>query len=357
MQLLPARAHVNIERIGQSEVQDHSQAFRMALRQLTDGQLQTRIVACGHRVVHGGSRFMQPVLIDDLVVETVSELSRIAPLHNPGGLLGIEAARSELPEVPHVAVFDTAFHATLPAQSYLTGLPWRYYAEEGIRNYGFHGTNHDYVTRRAAELLGRRRQELRIVSLHLGNGASAAAVKFGKSWDTSMGFTPLAGLLMGTRTGDLDPGIILHLLADGLDQSELQELLNRQSGLKGLSGRSNDMRDLRAAAAAGDERSRHAIDVYTHRVRKAIGAGAAAMEGLDAIVFTAGVGENDSQLREDILMGMEWLGVQLSRERNLAGETVITRAGSPVTALVIPADEELMIALQTLEVLRTGEAQ
>lgn len=356
MQLLPSRSHVTIERIGESRVSDHGQAFRSALESLQQAQPAARVVACGHRMVHGGQEFMEPVVIDERVLETVRKLADLAPLHNPAGIKGIEAARSELPRVPHVAVFDTAFHSTLPPQSYLTGLPWRYFAEEGIRNYGFHGTNHDYVTMQAARVLRRPREELRLVSLHLGNGASAAAVRYGRSYDTSMGFTPLAGLLMGTRTGDLDPGIILHLLDRGMDHAELENLLNRESGLKGLSGRSNDMRDLRQAAAAGDERSAHAIAVYTHRVRKAIGAEAAAMEGLDGIVFTAGIGQNDSQLREDILDGMEWLGVRLDRERNRRGETIITSDDSKVAALVIAADEELMIALKTLAVLEWSEA-
>ncbi len=355
MELLPQRLKVTIERIG-GTVPDHTAAFRLALGQLLEQAPDVRIVACGHRIVHGGEEFREPVLIDDQVIRTVNLLAAIAPLHNPPGVQGVLAAQQELPGVPHVAVFDTAFHATLPARSFLTGLPWEYYEEKGIRNYGFHGTNHDHVTRKAAELLGRPREDLRIVSLHLGNGASAAAVSGGRSVDTSMGFTPLAGLMMGTRTGDLDPGIILHLLAGGMTQAELSELLNRRSGLKGLSGRTNDMRDLRQAAEAGDERSRHAIDVYVHRIRKAIGAEAAAMDGLDAIVFTGGVGENDSLVREEILNGMEWLGVRLDEELNRTGEGIITAAGSPVAALVVTADEEGLIARHTVQVARTVSA-
>lgn len=360
MQLLPARLHVTAERIGepaadgQPAVRDHAEAFLINLEKLRAQAPGVRIIAVGHRVVHGGEDFREPVLIDARVTETVERLSRIAPLHNPPGLAGIRAARQVLPDVPHVAVFDTAFHATLPPESYLTGLPLEFYEEHGIRNYGFHGTNHDHVTREAARLLGRPREELRLVSLHLGNGASAAAVRYGESFDTSMGFTPLAGLLMGTRTGDLDPGIVLHLLQGGMDHAELSELLNRRSGLKGLSGRTNDMRDLRQAAMAGDRRSRQAIDVYVHRIRKAIGAEAAVMDGLDAVIFTGGVGENDSMVRAEALRGMEWLGLELDHENNRRNETVISAVGSRVAALVIPADEEGLIARQTLEVARTA---
>lgn len=355
MELLPQRLKVTVERIG-GPVPDHTAAFRLALGRLFGQAPDIRIVACGHRIVHGGEEFREPVLIDGQVIRTVTLLAAIAPLHNPPGLEGVLAAQQQLPDVPHVAVFDTAFHSTLPARSFLTGLPWEYYEEKGIRNYGFHGTNHDHVTRKAADLLGRPRESLRIVSLHLGNGASAAAVSGGRSVDTSMGFTPLAGLVMGTRTGDLDPGIILHLLNEGMTPAELSELLNRRSGLKGLSGRTNDMRDLRRAAEAGDARSRHAIDVYVHRIRKAIGAEAAAMDGLDAIVFTGGVGENDSLVREEILNGMEWLGVRLDEELNRTGKGIITAADSPVAALVVMADEEGLIARQTVQVARTASA-
>lgn len=356
MQLVPERVHVNIERIG-TAVRDHGEAFRLALPRLRQQAQGATIVACGHRVVHGGEQFRESVVIDEKVLATVIRLGSIAPLHNPPGVEGIRAARQALPDIPHVAVFDTAFHAGLEPRSFLTGLPWEYYEQKGIRNYGFHGTNHDHVTRQAAEILGRPREELRLVSLHLGNGASAAAIKGGRSVDTSMGFTPLAGLLMGTRTGDLDPGIILHLLSEGMQLAELTELLNRQSGLKGLSGRTNDMRDLRSAAVAGDVRSRHAIDVYVHRIRKAIGAEAAVMDGLDAIIFTGGVGENDSRVREEILKGMEWLGVELDPELNRSHSSIITKAGSAVTVLVVAADEEGLIASETVRVARDAGAK
>lgn len=358
LQLLPQRIAAQVERIGEAgpagngAVKNHSQAFRLGLERLRAASGGLTPVAVGHRVVHGGERFREPVLIDEAVLDAVRELGRIAPLHNPAGLQAIEAARLALPAVPHVAVFDTAFHATLPEQSFLTGLPWSFYEEQGIRNYGFHGSNHDYVTRRAAEVLGRPRESLRLVSLHLGNGASAAAVRWGRSFDTSMGFTPLAGLLMGTRTGDLDPGIILHLLRSGMDGEQLTRLLNHESGLKGLSGISNDLRDIRTAAAEGNHRARAALDVYTIRIIKAIGAEAAAMGGVDAIIFTGGAGENDRQLRADVLSGMAWLGVELDSEANTDNATVISTAGSAVSALVIPADEEGLIASQVLGVVR-----
>lgn len=357
LQFVPQRIGVHIERIGAAGgVADHREAFRKGLAQLKEASGGLTPVAVGHRVVHGGDRFREPTLITETVLDAVGELSRIAPLHNPAGLQAIAAAREELPDVPHVGVFDTAFHATMPEQSYLTGLPWSYYEEQGIRNYGFHGTNHDYVTQKAAELLGRPRSELKLISLHLGNGASAAAVRFGRSFDTSMGFTPLAGLLMGSRTGDLDPGIILHLLRGGMEAEELAVLLNRESGLKGLSGISNDLRDIRAAAAAGNHRARAALGVYTLRIIKATGAEAAAMEGVDAIIFTGGAGENDTQLRADVLGGMGWLGVELDRAANAANAAVINTPASRVKALVIPADEEGLIARQVLGVTRTEAA-
>ncbi len=359
MQLVPQRLHVVVERIGDAHnatVRDHSEAFRLALTRLREQAPEVSLVACGHRVVHGGEDFREPTLINPQVIATVARLSRIAPLHNPAGLAGIQAALEALPDIPHVAVFDTAFHATLPPESYVTGLPYEYYTEQGIRNYGFHGTNHDHVTRRAAAVLERPREELRIVSLHLGNGASAAAVLNARSHDTSMGFTPLAGLLMGTRTGDLDPGILLHLLRGGMDTEELDRLLNRESGLKGISGRSNDMRDLRQAATAGDERARLAISVYVTRVKKAVGALTAAMDGLDALVFTGGIGENDVLIREEILNGMEWLGVRLDEARNRSGGPLVSAADSKVSVLVIAADEEGLIAAQSLSVARQEAA-
>lgn len=365
MQLLPGGAAAMVERIGSppgilvlqgepaiefpSGVPDHTRAFQLALEALERVVPEGRIAACGHRVVHGGEAYSAPVLIDDDVLAELERLSRLAPLHNPAGIAGIRAALATLPGVPQVAVFDTAFHATLPPRAFLTGLPRSYYEQRGIRNYGFHGTNHDWVTRRGADVMGRPREELKMVSLHLGNGSSACAVDRGRSIDSSMGFTPLAGLLMGTRPGDLDPGVILYLLEEGMELGELTHLLNRESGLKGLSGVSHDMRDVRAAARAGNADALQALEVYSYRIRKAVGTCAAAMEGLDAIVFTGGIGENDAQLREEVLTGLAWLGATLDEGANLAAGPVITTGDSRVTALVVPADEAAMIAAQTAE--------
>lgn len=366
VKLLPQDVALTVERIGGESVirgdlpaplheplARHEQALSRCLEILagTAGAADLRIAAVGHRVVHGGERYTEPVLIDDRVVRVIERLAQLAPLHNPANLEGIAAARHRLPDVPHVAVFDTAFHATLPPHAYLTGLPRESYERDGIRNYGFHGTSHDYVTRRAAELLGRAREELRLVSLHLGNGASGTAVLHGRSVDTTMGFTPLAGLLMGTRCGDLDPGIILHLLRGGMGVDELDTLLNRRSGLLGVSAVSNDLRDVRRAAAAGDAGARQALAVFTYRIRKTIGAYAAAMGGLDGVVFTAGIGENDPATRAESLAGLEHLGLHLDPELNRAGGPIITTPDSPAAALVVPTDEEALIADATRAVV------
>jgi acetate kinase len=317
---------------------------------LTDAELHgVRVV--GHRVVHGGERYHGAVPIDHDVEATIEELGALAPLHNPANLIGIRAARRLLPEAVHVAVFDTAFHAMLPPEAFLFGLPYELYADSGIRRYGFHGPSHDFVTRRAAEIMGRDRGDLRLVSLHLGNGASAAAVCRGESLDTTMGFTPLDGLLMGTRCGDLDPGVVLHLLRSGRSLDEVDEMLNRESGLRGLSGVSNDMRDVRRAASHGDVRAQRALAVFGYRVRKAIGAFAAAMGGLDGIVFTGGIGENDAATRRESLAGLEWFGVRIDDRANDAGETVVHAADSDVAVLVVGTDEERMIAEQSNAVL------
>ena len=304
----------------------------------------------GHRVVHGGMRFSKPVRIDEQVESIVEELAALAPLHNPANLEGIRAARALLPDVPQVAVFDTAFHAGMPARAFLFGLPAELYREQRIRRYGFHGTSHDYVTERAAELLGRPRQALKLVSLHLGNGASAAAVDGGRSIDTSMGFTPLDGLLMGTRSGAVDPGVLLHLLRGGMALDELDDLLNRRSGLLGLSGVSNDMRDVRAAADRGDADARAAVEVFSYRIAKTIGAYAAAMGGLDGIVFTGGIGENDARVRAESVASLGFLGVRLDPARNAAHGPRIGAEGAPVEVLVVPTDEERRIADATRRV-------
>lgn len=328
-----------------------AQALAFALDRLKEqvGYAEPGVV--GHRVVHGGIRYRSPTLVDDEVEEGIEQLTRLAPLHNPANLEALRAARAMLPAARHVAVFDTAFHATLPRWAYLYGLPLDYAEGHGLRRYGFHGTSHDYVTRMAAHLLDRPLTDMKIVSLHLGNGASATAVSAGKSVDTSMGFTPLEGLLMGTRCGDIDPGLVIHLLRTGKSVDELDELLNRGSGLKGVSGVSHDMRDVRAAAAAGNEAAAAALELFSYRIKKVIGAYAAAMGGIDAVVFTGGIGENDPATRDEALRGLEFLGIVLDDAGNSAGNGVISAAGSRVAVMVINTDEEALIAADAREVV------
>ena len=325
-------------------VATQTQAMAFALEHLLSrsGQPEPRIV--GHRVVHGGTEFRQPTLVDDAVEAAIDRLARLAPLHNPANLEALRAARTLLPDADHVAVFDTAFHASLPRRAYLYGLPLSYAHEQGIRRYGFHGTSHEYVTARAADLLGRPLSELRLVSLHLGNGASAAAVASGASVDTSMGFTPLEGLLMGTRSGDIDPGVLIHLLRSGTGVDELDRLLNHGSGLKGVSTVSNDMRDVRAAARSGSEAAQAALELFTYRIRKTIGAYAAAMGGLDGVVFTGGIGENDVATRAEALEGLAFMGIELDAKRNASGASIVTTEASSVAVMVIRTDEEALIA-------------
>lgn len=349
---------VTVERIGPSAtwrgdatlppapaMRDHASALRAVLEVLDRRAPLDRIAAVGHRVVHGGERYAAPVVIDDTVVADVRALAHLAPLHNPANLAALEAARAQLPQVPHVAVFDTAFHATLSPASFRYAVPESWYREHGIRRYGFHGPSHDGVTRRAATLLGRPREALRIVSLHLGNGASAAAVDRGRSVETSMGFTPLDGLVMGTRPGQIDPGVLLHMLRAGMAPSELERVLNHESGLKGLSGgRSNDVRDLRSAEAAGDAGAAFALEVFAYRVRTALGACVFAMGGVDAIVFTGGIGEHDPATRAAALRGLDDLGIAVDPERNARHGPVISPDGTAVTVVVVATDEDGMIA-------------
>ncbi len=364
VKLLPQALSLLVERIGgdvniktnfaeltAKGIDNHESAFKVCLEALAQELPLEKITAVGHRVVHGGERFSQPTLITTEVLASIAELSSLAPLHNPPNLEGIHAARSLLSGIPQVAVFDTAFHSSLPPQAYLYGLPRALYSQQGIRRYGFHGSSHDYVTRRAAEYLTRPREDLKLVSLHLGNGASAAAVSAGKSVDTSMGLTPVAGLLMGTRSGDVDPGILLHLLRSGMTVNELDTLLNKRSGLLGLSGISNDMRDIWQAAAEGNGHAREALEVFCYRIRKIIGEYAAAMGGLDAVIFTAGIGENDPEARALTLKGLEFLGLQLDPDKNNSREIEISKPESRVKILVIPTDEERMIAEATLQAM------
>ena len=356
VKLLPQNFSLLVERIGGESkvkasfatienalIKTHDEALRVCLEALSSQLDLNDVQLVAHRVVHGGERYNTPVVLDDAVITDIENLSNLAPLHNPANLEGIRAARNLLPRATHVAVFDTAFHATLPAKAFLYGLPRKFY-ERGIRKYGFHGTSHDYVTRQAATVLGKSREELKIISLHLGNGASVAGVNYGKSVDTTMGLTPLDGLLMGTRTGELDPGVLLHLLRNGSGLSDLDAILNKQSGLLGLSEVSNDMRDVRQAATSGNVQAKEALEVFCYRITKVIGSYAAAMGGLDAVVFTGGIGENDAQTRAESLEGLGFLGIELDATRNQANETVISTDSSRVKVLVIATNEEAMMA-------------
>jgi acetate kinase len=346
-----------VDRIGVpgSPVPDHGAALATALEGL-DGE---SIDAVGHRVVHGGTVFVEATIIDDAVEAEIERLAVLAPLHNPPGLLGIRAARAALPFVPHVAVFDTAFHATLPPAAYTYAIDAAVASRHGVRRYGFHGTSYRYVTRRAAEVLGRPIEELRLVVLHLGNGASAAAVAGGRSVNTSMGMTPLEGLVMGTRSGDLDPAVLVHLQrVAGFDAAALDDLLNRSSGLKGLGGHS-DMRDLIAAIDAGDHAAALALEVYVQRVQRYIAAYAADLGGIDALVFTAGVGENSPLVRARAVERLGFLGIAVDDGLNTARSAdprVISPSGSAIAVLVIPTNEELQIAREAVAVI-SGESR
>jgi acetate kinase len=356
--------------IEDAPLRDHRAAVDWVLRWIVSSASEIDAVrsisdihAVGHRVVHGGERFQQSVRIDADVLSGIEECVELAPLHNPANLKGIRAARAILGEgVPDVAVFDTAFHATLPEVCYLYGLPYQYYRRFKLRRYGFHGTSHRYVAYRYRKLRGIPREQVNIVTLHLGNGCSACAIRGGNSYDTSMGFTPLEGLLMGTRSGDLDASVVEYLCEkEGISLQEVTALLNRQSGLLGVSGLTADMRDLLAEEAEhGDRRARLAIDIFCHRVRKYIGAYVAVLGGADAIVFSGGIGENAPQVRARICAGLECLGLELDVERNGAlydGRSgPLTREGSRLAAWVIPTDEELLIARDTARVVHGARA-
>jgi len=317
------------------------------------------IEAVGHRVVHGGERFQHSILVDDKVRRGLEDLIEIAPLHNPSNLRGIAAARGVLgPDVPQVAVFDTAFHHSLPETAYLYAIPYQLYRRYGVRRYGFHGTSHRYVAYRYRQLTGRSREQTKIITFHLGNGASACAIVGGQSVDTSMGFTPLEGLVMGTRSGDVDPAILDYVGAkEGMSMRELDVMLNKQSGLLGISGLTSDMRELIAEAEEkGDRRARLAIEIFCQRVKKYLGAYLAEMNGADAIVFTGGIGEHAVEIRRRICAGLDWLGIQLDDERNAkATECRIDREGSRVELWVIPTDEELLIARDAWRVVTGAE--
>ena len=346
----------------QQDMKDHTDAIRMVLDALVDPEIgviksMSEIDAVGHRVVHGGEKFSSSVLLTDDVLKTLDELSELAPLHNPANLMGINACRAIMPDAPMVGVFDTAFHQTMPQEAFLYGLPYEDYKELMIRRYGFHGTSHAYVSGRAAEKLNMPKEESRIITCHLGNGSSITAVKGGKSIDTSMGFTPLEGLVMGTRSGDIDPAIVTYMReVENLDQGVANEILNKKSGVLGISGVSSDFRDLERAVEEGNERALLALKVFAHKVRFYIGAYIAEMNGCDAIVFTAGVGENDMGMRDIICNDLGNLGIKLDvvKNRVRGKETIISRDDSKVKIILIPTNEELMIARDTYQIV-TGK--
>jgi acetate kinase len=337
------------------EIVDHTSAIEYILAVLLSrnhGVINDKsdIHAIGHRVVHGGETFTNSVLITEDVIKTLRENIELAPLHNPHNLRGIAACEVNLPGVPQVAVFDTSFHQKMPKKAYLYGLPYSLYSQYKIRRYGFHGTSHRYVAARAAAFLGRDAGELKIVTCHLGNGCSMAAVDRGTSVDTTMGFTPLEGLLMGTRSGDIDPSVILFVMGkEGLSLGEANTLLNKHSGLQGISGVSSDMREIVTEMKNGDKKATYAFDVFTYRVRKYIGAYAAAMGGIDAVVFTGGIGENSTEVRTASCAGLDFLGITVDEELNSSKEKEknISKAGTRAAVLVIPTNEELVIAMDT----------
>ncbi|MCB9209077.1 MAG: acetate kinase [Ignavibacteriales bacterium] len=341
------------------EILDHSIAMEYVIAVLLSpnhGVITDRkeIEAVGHRVVHGGETFSGSVLITDEVMKALKDNIELAPLHNPPNLKGITAAKEHLPNVPQCGVFDTAFHASMPPHAFLYGIPYKLYKRYKIRRYGFHGTSHRFVSERAAKLLNKSLDELKIITAHLGNGGSMAAVKNGKSVDTTMGFTPLEGLLMGTRSGDLDPSIVTYVMGkEELSISEVNTMLNKHSGLVGISGESSDMREIEQAVEDGDKKATYAFDVFTYRIKKYVGSYAAAMGGLDALVFTGGIGENSVKVREAVCKEMEFLGIKLDPNSNEKpnGEAILTTNDSKVKVLRIPTNEELVIAMDTEKIV------
>ena len=334
----------------------HTEAIQFVIDALTDAETGVvasleEIGAVGHRVVHGGEKFASSAVITDEMMKAVEECNDLAPLHNPANLIGIRACQELMPNVPMVGVFDTAFHQTMPEKAYMYGLPYEYYDKYKVRRYGFHGTSHSFVSKRTAEFLGRAYDDTKTIVCHLGNGASICAVNNGKSVDTSMGLTPLEGLVMGTRSGDVDPGALEFLAKkEGLDITGLLNMLNKKSGVHGLSGISSDFRDLAAGAEAGNKQAQIAIDVFAYRVAKYVGSYVAAMNGVDAIAFTAGIGENDGSIREKVCSYLGYLGITIDKEANQkrGEEIVISTADSKVKVLVIPTNEELAIARETV---------
>jgi acetate kinase len=344
------------------ECPDHKVAIHLIIKILTDksyGVVEeiTQISAVGHRVVHGGEKFTCSVTIDDAVLDTIKAVQHLAPLHNPPNISGIEAAQSVLPDVPHIAIFDTAFHQTMPEPAYSYPLPHEWYEKYGVRRYGFHGTSHLYVSKRAAVMLGKDPKDCNIITMHIGNGVSHAAIKNGVSVDTSMGLTPLEGAVMGTRCGDIDPAIPAFIMEqEGLTPMEIDSILNKKSGILGITGQFTDRRDVIEGAEEGDKRCKLALEVEAYRLKKYIGSYAAAIGGIDAVVFTAGVGEMGTLIREKAVEGLEFMGIILDKEKNRntmtrKTETVVTTSDSPVKVFVIPTDEELVFTEDVVAIL------
>ena len=342
------------------DIPEHTEGVKFIFSLLTDPEIGVikdlnEIDAVGHRMVHGGEKFNKSVVLTDEVLKTFEECIDLAPLHNPANLKGVKAVSELMPGLPQVGVFDTAFHQTMPAHSYLYAIPYELYEKYGVRRYGFHGTSHRYVSKRVCDFLGVNPADKKVITCHIGNGGSIAAVDGGKCVDTSMGLTPLEGLMMGTRSGDIDGGAITFLEKKlGLDADGMSNLLNKKSGVLGITGISSDMREIESANDEGNERARLALDMYSYRIKKYVGAYAAAMGGCDIIVFTAGVGENQASMREDVCKNMEYMGVKLDVEKNktIRGEeAIISTPDSKVTVCVIPTDEELMIATDTMNLL------
>ncbi len=343
----------------EKEIKDHKEAIDIVLNTLVDPKVGViksidEITAVGHRVVHGGERYSSSIIINEEVIKYLEECSKLAPLHNPANIIGIRACQSLMPNKEMVAVFDTAFHGTLPEKAYIYAIDYALYKEHKIRKYGFHGTSHKYVSHKVAEAMGKDIKDLKIITCHLGNGASISAIKGGQCIDTTMGFTPLAGIPMGTRSGNIDPSIIPFLVEEcGYTIEEVSESLNKKSGVLGISGVSSDFRDIEDAASKGDKRAQLALDIFHYRIRAEIGSFIVNMGGVDVIVFTAGVGENSPETREECLKDLEFLGLTLDREKNkVRGKlTEISKADSKIKAYVVPTNEELMIAKETVELI------
>jgi acetate kinase len=346
------------------EMKKHNDAVALVLKTLLDKEIgvissMSEISGVGHRVLHGGEKFHSPALINDDVMDAIKECIPLGPLHNPANIMGIEGCAEEMPDIPMVAVFDTGFHQTMPKSAYMYAIPYEAYEKHSIRKYGFHGTSHKYVTQRAAEMLGKPIEEVKLISCHLGNGASISAVKNGKCVDTSMGLTPLDGLEMGTRCGTIDPAVVTTLMMkENMTPSDMDAYLNKKSGLLGVSGVSSDMRDMHAAAKEGNKRAALAIEIFCYRVKTYIGSYFAAMNGADAVIFTGGIGENDKSIRERILEEMDSLGIMIDNEKNsnVNGKEVdVSASGAKVKTLIIPTNEELAIAEETLKIITAGK--